>query len=356
ALRYFGVEAFDDIYERLAGPETPESWARHFQFTRTDTRPSPAAGQALAPDDGTTDGGREPSARGASGHRAPRDASRSGLGLPDRIHQWWALTRRSVDMLRRNPHHLVPLFATPMVITVLLCVLYGSGAFRRDVSSPMTPPQLLFFLGFSAFFFGLSYGAHAICEEIPIFRRERQANIGIAPYVFSKIAVLLPVLVLVMLIMLGVLRLTGRLPDAGVALYARLALTLVLTAFAGLSLGLLASAAVKAPEQASIVLPGLILPQVLFSGVLLPVPMMGVVATTLSRLMAIRWAFEAMGKSVGLSDVLSTVDSPLGRPLLAQYGDSFSGNEAVNWLVLAAMSALFLVATHVILTRKGASR
>jgi ABC-type multidrug transport system permease subunit len=240
------------------------------------------------------------------------------------------------------------------VITLLLLTLYRAGAFDAGIANPMTPTQILFFLAFSAFFFGLSYGAHAICTEFPIFRRERLVNLGLAPYVGSKVAVLLPILVIVMLFMLGVLRLTGRLPAGGPALYASLAVTLVLTALAGLSLGLAASAAVKAPEQASIVLPGLILPQVLFSGVLLPVPEMAAAGRVLSGAMALRWAFEAMGRTVELNRLFETSASPLGRPLLQQYEQSFARSVPTSWLVLGVMIVLFLTLTHVFLARESA--
>src|SRR5205823_10987586 len=131
------------------------------------------------------------------------------------------------------------------------------------------------FVSFGAFFFGVSFGLEEICKEFAILFRERMVGLGVVPYVLSKLAILVPVLVVVSLIMIGLLRATDRLPNRGLELYTQLAITVFLTAWVGLTLGLLASAAVRSPEQAAIVLPGLILPQVLFSGAFLPVPAMG---------------------------------------------------------------------------------
>ena len=163
---------------------------------------------------------------------------------------------------------------------------------------------------------------------------------------------LLPVLVAMSVLMLGVLRLFDRLPNAGVVTYAALLLTLVLDAVAALALGLLTSSAVTGPAQATIALPMLCFPQVLFSGAILPVPIMASAGKVISYAMADRWAFEGMGHELELERVLGDGGSSLGPPLLAQYGDTFSNGIWVNWLILAGMTAVFMLGACVVCARR----
>src|SRR5207245_3631042 len=113
------------------------------------------------------------------------------------------------------------------------------------------PLQILFLIAFSAFIFGLLFAIQEIVSEFPILRRERLVSLGIVPYVLSKLAVLAPILTLLLLVMVGILRLTSRLPSEGFAFYGRLLLTLLLTGFVGLALALLTSAAVSTSQQAT---------------------------------------------------------------------------------------------------------
>ena len=71
-----------------------------------------------------------------------------------------------------------------------------------------------FWIVFAAFFFGLTYGLLQICTERTIVRRERLVGLRLGAYVASKVTVLVPFLLVVIVAMLGVLRLLDRLPDA----------------------------------------------------------------------------------------------------------------------------------------------
>ena len=71
--------------------------------------------------------------------------------------------------------------------------------------------------------------------------------------------------------MLGVLRLLDRLPERPLSTYASIGVGLLLCAVAALGLGLLTSATVGNVAQATLALPMLCFPAVLFSGAILPV-------------------------------------------------------------------------------------
>ena len=156
---------------------------------------------------------------------------------------------------------------------------------------------------------------------------------------------LTPVLAVVNIAMLAVLRGLDRLPSLDAATYGRLAVTLVLTSVAALALGLLASAAVADPAQATLALPMLCFPAVLFAGAVLPVPTMDVGGRALSVVVLARWAFEALGHDLGLTSLLANDSTGGGPALLAQHGDAFNHSPAGHWAILAVFTAVFLAGT-----------
>src|SRR3954471_4429393 len=323
ARDHFQVATAEEIYERLAGEATPAEWAHRF-------RPAPAT-----------------EASAGTGTAGPPRADRIGA-----LRQWAVLTRRNAEILVRSKLTLAILLGSPLLIVAMFVVLFQPGAFAFADPSPNAMIMIIYWVAFGGFFFGLTYGLLQICTELPILRRERLIGLRAGPYVLSKAAVLLPVLVVMSVLMLGVLRLFDRLPDAGAAAYAALLLTLILDAVAALALGLLTSSAVSGPAQATIALPMLCFPQVLFSGAILPVPIMATAGAVISYGMADRWAFEGMGHELELERVLSHGGSSLGPPLLAQYGDTFSNGIWLDWLILGGMAAVFLVAACIVCTRK----
>ena len=328
ALEYFEASAFDEIYRRIAEDE-PSVWTGRFRSSRDFRGPSHESAQASF---------------------VQQEAGGRPVGS---FRQWLLLTRRNFDLLWRSPLTLAILLGSPLMVIAMFAMLFKGGAFDLANPSPSATIMILFWVAFGAFFFGLTYGLLQICTEFPIFFRERLVNLRILPYVASKVAVLGPVLVVICILMLGVLRVFDRLPALGLETYAEMSVTVILSAFAALALGLLTSALVSSPEQATIAMPMLCFPQVLFSGAILPVPIMAFIGKAMSVLMSDRWSFESLGHSVGLNAFFANGASPLGPPLLDQYGDSFSRPVVETWLIMTAFTVVFLAATCLVLKRKS---
>ncbi|MGH8964320.1 MAG: ABC transporter permease, partial [Actinomycetes bacterium] len=266
--------------------------------------------------------------------------------------QWRVLTRRTADSIVRNRLTLAILLGSPALVLAMFAVLFRPGAFSPASPSPGATVMILFWIAFGGFFFGLTYGLLQICAELPVVRRERLTGLRVGPYVLAKVAVLLPLLAVVDALMLGVLRGLDRLPAMGWGTYGELFLTLLLCSLAALALGLLVSAAVTDPAQATMALPMLCFPQVLFVGAILPVPVMAAPGRWLSYAMSNRWAFEGLGHSLGVERLWGSGRSPLGPPLLASYGDTFARAVAVDWAVLGGFTALFLAGACLVLARR----
>jgi hypothetical protein len=142
-----------------------------------------------------------------------------------------------------------------------------------------------------------------------------------------------------------------RLPDRALSTYASIGTGLLLCSIAALGLGLLTSAAVGNVSQATLALPMLCFPAVLFSGAILPVHLMAPAGSALSVVIPSRWAFEAIGHDLGARRILADGSSPLGPPLLASYGDAGTASTGTYWLILAAFVVVFLVATWGVVVR-----
>jgi ABC-type multidrug transport system ATPase subunit len=320
ALDYFGVRAVEDIYVALTNGD-PASWAARWR----DAVGAPSA--AFEPTDRSV--------------LTPR--------RPGSVRQFTVLTRRTADTLVRNRLTLAILVGSPALVVAMFAVLFRPGAFLFAHPNPSAVIMIVFWIAFGGFFFGLTYGLLQICTEMPIVRRERLVGLRLGPYLLSKVAVLLPFLLLVDLLMIGVLRVLDRLPALDGPTFASLAFTLLLDAVAALALGLLTSAAVTNPSQATLALPLLCFPAVLFSGAILPLAAMAPVGRVISALMPDRWAFEAIGHDLGLRHLFAAGGSKLGPPLLVQYGNAGTHATVFYWGVLVVFSAVFLIGARIAL-------
>ena len=340
ARRHFATGDLTVAYERLALEDTPETWAQRFASVRRRSH-----GHDAWQVSGMSTRVPEPSVLnqpGRSGRREPRSHRRAGP-----LRQWAVLTRRSADLLVRNRLTLAVLVGSPALVIAMMAVLFRPGAFDGAAASSGEATQTVFWLAFAGFFFGLTYGLLQIVGEMSILRRERLAGLNLAAYVGAKVAVLTPVLLVVAGGMLAVLRALDRLPSAGGRVYAALLVTLTLEALAALALGLLASAAVTDAAQATLALPMLCFPQVLFAGAIVPVPDMADPGRAISVGLANRWAFESLGRALDLDRLLAPV-SPSSAHQAA-----FAGSPVEGWAVLACFVVLLLGATVAVLHRRA---
>jgi ABC transport system ATP-binding/permease protein len=126
-----------------------------------------------------------------------------------------------------------------------------------------------------------------------------------------------------------------------------------LTLVASFSLGLLVSAVVKNSNQANGALPLLLLPQIIFSGVLFKLEGVGVF---ISYLMLSRWAIGSYGTIININQLLPAnlrtariEDMPF--PTGSAYQSTWS-NLSLNWLMLLVHIVTYWVITAWIQKKK----
>ena len=268
--------------------------------------------------------------------------------------QWAVLCRRNVEVLVRNRLTLAIMLGAPALVIAMFVTLYRPGAYEPDNGDPLAAVAITYWLAFAAFFFGLTYGLLQVCTEIAIVRRERNVGLRIGPYLLAKVTVLVPVLIAVNAAMVIALRVTDRLPHLETTTTAAIVALLALDAVAALAAGLLASTAVTDPSHATLALPMLCFPAVLFGGAVLPVRAMAAVGRAISEVTSDRWAFEALGRLMDLGTRFAS--SADGAVVSRQHGDAFTGGLATHVMVLAAFTTVLLGAAVWVLDRRTSIR
>ncbi len=263
--------------------------------------------------------------------------------------QFRILSRRYIELLKNDTGNLlILLLQAPIIgLILMLIVKFVTVADVFNYSNVTNPAydgdaqKVLFVMSFAAVMFGCINGAREIVKELPIYRRERTVNLGIAPYMFSKIVVLgvlclLQSAILVILVNLVAPFQQGVFLPVGLEVY----ITLALTSLAGLMLGLLVSSLAPNNDRAVSLIPIILIPQVIFAGAIFPLK--GGFLQPIGLLFAARWAVAALGTSVGLSNQYLGNDQLIGSVATYQYGQGGDSTRYLFllWLGLVAMIVL----------------
>jgi len=318
ALAHVNAESFKDLYDKLEDPidqriaalpalpanagksqkqafkqqreqiaeQVADEWKQKFQQTQQYRRnvveplsALPRDGRAVAP---------------PRRHRSPTDA----------VRQWATLTRRYMEVLSRDKFNLLILFGQAPIIAFLTYLVVGSSQ-PRDFG--------YFVLALVSIWFGTSVASREIIRERAVYTRERMVNLRLFPYVASKLFVMSIIVSLQCLLLfcsLKALHYVGLMNLPGWAL-PQLFVVLV-TAGVGIALGLFISAIVKTSEMATSLVPLILIPQILFCG-LVGVPKGA--SKVIGTVMPATWSYDGLKQ-------LSTLDT-----LDEEGSDPEGGNE-----------------------------
>ena len=218
--------------------------------------------------------------------------------------------------------------------------------------------KILFIMAFATVLFGCINGTREFVKEAAIYRRERAVNLGIMPYMLSKIGVLGVLCLLQSAVMTFIVE-VGEPLQQGIFLSPVLEtyITLCLTSLAGLMIGLAISAIAPNNDRAVSFVPIILIPQVIFSGAIIPLK------DWLTQILAVvfptRWAMAALGSSIGLhadtvgGDHLFDGDYTYHSTLYSIYSQSDALHRLLlSWATLAAIILALMIAIGIFLKRK----
>jgi ABC-type multidrug transport system permease subunit len=208
------------------------------------------------------------------------------------------LARRYLDVVMGDTVATALLILQAPILAMVVSLAFG------DISSDTTIPvaervaaqqyQIRFSLALAAVWCGTTNAAREICKERAIYLRERMVNLKIESYLLSKILVLSLLSFLqcgILLFMVNFLSPQGIQGDLVIMFF-----VLMLISLAGITLGLLISSAVDNPDRAITLVPVVLMPQIMFSGVNVRVEEMGTWSKFISNFMVVRWSVSLLDK------------------------------------------------------------
>jgi len=218
--------------------------------------------------------------------------------------------------------------------------------------------KVLFIMAFATVLFGCINGTREIVKEAAIYRRERAVNLGILPYMFSKIVVLGTLCFLQSAVLTLVVE-AGEPLRQGIFLPPILEtyITLTLTSLAGLMLGLTISAIAPNNDRAISLVPIILIPQVIFSGAI--IPLKDWLTQVLAVVFPTRWAMAALGSSIGLhadkigGDRLFGDDYTYHSTLYSIYSQADAMHRLLLcWVALGVIILALMIVIGIFLKRK----
>lgn len=231
---------------------------------------------------------------------------------PSKRRQWLTYLRRDVHAKRMNRQYLaINLLEAPVLATLLagFARFSESGSAHVFRTSENIPP-FLFISVIVALFMGLSMSAEEIIRDRPMLRRERFLHLSWGAYLMAKITVMLGISLFQTVAYVSVSALLLDLPT-GAPLTMMFAVLFSVSAYANL-LGLAISSAFNSAKVIYILIPLLIIPQIIFGGVIIRYDRFNPLLTAvhavpwIGNAMASRWGFEALAVEMGRNNRFDT--------------------------------------------------
>lgn len=242
-LAFFGVERMGQVFTRL--PERkPEEWRTLFDAGRLAALPEPdASSSSSMPKRKFT----------------PYRAAWSGL------RQTAILTHRNVWLLATDKRIWTMALLQSLLIGGLIG--YAFSDFGPTPAVVQSKIAMLLLLGLAGLWIGCNTSSKDIVGEIEIFQRENDVNLSSTAFVMSKFLVSSLFTMMQMSIVFGLAWVFSKEVPGHLGLQWGFAM---LAAIAGCCLGLLISAITNTTEQATTVVPLILVPQLILSGVIVP--------------------------------------------------------------------------------------
>ncbi|AFZ04454.1 ATP-binding cassette domain-containing protein [Calothrix sp. PCC 6303] len=271
------------------------------------------------------------------------------------------LTQRYFQIQKRDRINLaLALLTAPIGISLINVALKDKIPFV--IPEPLDPTQaplalrVLFVFTCASLWVGLSTSLQEVIKEAAIYIRERLVNLSLLAYLGSKLVILGGLAFLQTILISLIILLFFKSPESNlISWQLGLVITTFLTLFASMNLGLMVSAIVKNGNQANSALPLLLIPQIIFSGVLFK---MEGIASKISWFMLSRWSIGAYGTLVNVNGMVPEAaklpdGSSIARPFepTAVY-DATWGNLTLNWQILCLHIAIYLGVTLYLQKRK----
>jgi ABC-type multidrug transport system ATPase subunit/pSer/pThr/pTyr-binding forkhead associated (FHA) protein len=216
--------------------------------------------------------------------------------------QFLILSARNIKILSRDRTSLILMLLVPILVGSLdffLAPAMGKQLYDYMLGDAANASVTIFLLAINCLLVGGFSQMREFVKEADVYKRERLVNLKIFPYVASKAWVALLFSFYGGVVFVTIRFLAFDIPG-DILIIGLYYISLVLAVLAGSMSGLLASAISKSPSVAPLVMILLIIPQIILSGSLAPLP------EKVTAVASTRWAFQDFAGLTGMgSDVAS---------------------------------------------------
>ena len=318
ALDFFGVSDVVDVYNKIT--ESAEVYSSWFEALRQPP------------------GKVRPTAAG------------SGRAKKNRLRQIRVLSARYLKLVVNDRQRLLLLLAQAPLLAVLISFVADGKQFEQY---EMTK-SLLFALSCSAFWVGMLNAIQEICKERTIMKREYMTGLSISAYVASKILVLGFLCVIQSALIMAVFSRMVGLPEEGILTgpFLELLITTFITAVCSTAMGLFVSSLFSNADRAMTVAPILLMPQILFSGLIFK---LSGATEIISWAAVCRWSMEGYGTTANLNELpLRLQQEGIMIPHEAESFFEFSASHLLaSWGILVLYTIVFLILARIVLSKTG---
>jgi ABC-type Na+ transport system ATPase subunit NatA len=268
---FFQAPSPDAIFLRL-DDRGPQAWAEAY-------RKSASWQKYVATREYLVSSGGMSKQGGQVGQSPVKPPRRSMLG------DLWTQTSRYARTKWRDSLGAAVLILQPPILALVMLIVF-----------PQPTAPCIFMLALSSLWFGMSSAVRELIADRAIWRRERRVGARLLPYVGSKVVILGAVVSLQCAVLTTMLFFPLELGDHGFSL-PLLAAVQALTGLSGMGLGLLVSASFTSSEAAVGTLPLVIVPQITFSSIMVPLQRMGMISKAATWVTLQRYALDASIKA-----------------------------------------------------------
>lgn len=316
ALEFFGVSDIVDVYNLIT--EQAEQWSEKFKRVG-----------------------------GASG-KVRRTSAVSRKSKSNWFRQLSVLSTRYFKLVINDKQRLFLLLIQAPLLAVLISFVADGKQFEQY---EMTK-SLLFALSCSAFWVGMLNAIQEICKERTVLKREYMTGLSLSAYVLSKIIVLGFLCFIQSVLLTGVFGLIIGIPEEGMLTisFLELLITTFITAVASTAMGLFVSSLFTNADRAMTVAPILLMPQILFSGLIFK---LSGATEIISWFALCRWSMEGYGTTANLNAL--TLRLQQEGIMVEHEEEAFfeftSSHLLASWGILVAYIIAFLIVARLVLSK-----
>lgn len=320
ALSFFGVDDFVDIYNLLNNDV--DKWEQSFKKLQNEEIENITSNEIV------------------SNSRTTKSKSF--------FKQFSTLTRRKLKTLFNNKPQMILIFGQAPLIAFLLSFVVTKNMFYSYEETK----SVLFTLSTASIWIGLLNSIQEVCKEKVILFKEYMSDLRISAYLLSKVTYFIILSLIQSLLFVGTFTLVVDVPTLGIEFpwFVENTFVVFLTILSASAMGLLVSCIAK-DTSVALTMPALLLiPQMLFSGILFPLD--GIVEKV-SNFILCRWSVEALGTINDLNSLVSAIQEIIpGYVRDAENYFTFTlSHLSYDLIIIGVMTLLLVFASYFVLKK-----